>query len=128
MRVVQCAVITVSDRCAAGEREDRSGPVLAGALREAGHDVTGYLVPDGAESVGSALREALAAGALLIVTTGGTGVGPRDRTPEGTRAVLDRYAAGGGAYREVVYDNCGHSPHIERPADFTAELLALVNG
>ncbi|MBM2615769.1 alpha/beta fold hydrolase [Actinoplanes sp. LDG1-06] len=44
-----------------------------------------------------------------------------------TRAVLDRYAEQGGSYREVVYDNCGHSPHIERPAEVTAELLNLVN-
>ena len=44
-----------------------------------------------------------------------------------TRAVLQRYAGGGGSFREVVYDNCGHSPHIERPAEFTAELLQLIN-
>jgi pimeloyl-ACP methyl ester carboxylesterase len=45
-----------------------------------------------------------------------------------TRAVLDRYAAAGGEYTEVVYENCGHSPHIERPAEFAAALLALVEG
>jgi len=45
-----------------------------------------------------------------------------------TRAVLERYAAGGGSFREVVNDNCGHSPHVERPAEVTAELLDLVSG
>ncbi|MBM2620855.1 alpha/beta fold hydrolase [Actinoplanes sp. LDG1-06] len=44
-----------------------------------------------------------------------------------TRAVLQRYAGNGGRYREVVYDNCGHSPHVERPAEFVAELMKLVN-
>jgi pimeloyl-ACP methyl ester carboxylesterase len=43
-----------------------------------------------------------------------------------TRAVLERYAAAGGSYREIVYADCGHSPHIERPAEFAATLLELV--
>lgn len=92
--MVKGVAITVSDRCAAGERPDLSGPVLARALRAAGYEVTGYLVPDGVEPVSAVLREALAAGAQLVVTTGGTGVGPRDRTPEGTRPVLDRELPG----------------------------------
>lgn len=87
-------VITVSDRCAAGTREDASGPVLAGALADAGYQVDLIVVPDGEDSVRAALLEALDAGARLIVTTGGTGVGPRDRTPEGTRTVLDRQLPG----------------------------------
>jgi len=92
--VVTTAAITVSDRCAAGERPDRSGPALAEALRAAGHQVATYLVPDGEESVARVLREAIASGARLVVTTGGTGVGPRDRTPEGTVSVLDRELPG----------------------------------
>ena len=86
--------ITVSDRCAAGERPDASGPLLAQALRDAGHEVTAMVVPDGEESVAAALRSALASGARLVVTTGGTGVAPRDRTPEGTRLVIDRELPG----------------------------------
>ena len=74
---------------------DAGGPLAVSALREAGFDCDdASIVPDGAESVESALRSALASGARLIVTTGGTGVGPRDRTPEGTRPVLDREVPG----------------------------------
>jgi molybdenum cofactor synthesis domain-containing protein len=90
----RCRVITVSDRCSAGLREDASGPVLVAALEAAGFAVSAAVVPDGEESVRAALREALDAGDRLLVTTGGTGVGPRDRTPEGTRAVLDRQLPG----------------------------------
>jgi len=89
-----CRVITVSDRSAAGVREDRSGPILATGLTEAGWQVTVQVVPDGRDSVASVLRRALSEGAELIVTTGGTGVSPRDQTPEGTRAVIDRELPG----------------------------------
>lgn len=88
-------VLTVSDRSARGEREDAAGPVAVAALREAGWDCPdARVVADGAEVVEAALRDAVAAGARLIVTTGGTGVGPRDRTPEGTMAVIDREVPG----------------------------------
>ena len=88
-------VLTVSDGVVAGAREDRSGAALADLLGDAGFEVVGRAVSaDGAEAVADALR-ALADGfAGLIVTTGGTGFGPRDLTPEGTRAVLDREAPG----------------------------------
>lgn len=88
-------VITVSDRSAAGEREDRGGPLAVRLLDEAGIACTGSaIVPDGADSVEEALRRALATDARLVVTTGGTGVGPRDRTPEGTERVLTRAIPG----------------------------------
>ena len=83
-------VITVSDRCSSGEADDLSGPVLVEGLREAGLAVdAARVVPDGAASVEAALRAALSDGARVVLTTGGTGVGPRDRTPEGTVPVLD---------------------------------------
>lgn len=82
-------VLTVSDRSAAGEREDRSGPLAAKRLAEYGLKAQVRVIPDGEASVRAALEEALAEGFRVIFTTGGTGVGPRDRTPEGTRPLLD---------------------------------------
>ncbi len=91
----RAAVITVSDRSASGERDDASGPVAVAALRDAGFACEDALiVPDGADSVERALRALIAAGVRLIVTTGGTGVGPRDATPEGTVRVITRQVPG----------------------------------
>lgn len=88
-------VITVSDRSAAGLRADLSGPAAAEVLTAAGWQVDApRVVPDGEEPVRAALEQALTDGADLVLTLGGTGVGPRDRTPEGTRAVLDLEAPG----------------------------------
>ena len=88
-------VLTVSDGVVAGTRDDRSGAALADRLDGAGFEVVERAVTaDGADAVAEAVR-ALADGfAGLIVTTGGTGFGPRDLTPEGTRSVLDREAPG----------------------------------
>ena len=87
-------VITVSDRSARGERDDTSGQIALEALTAAGYETRVEIVPDGAGEVESALRTALAAGAQLVVTNGGTGLSPRDRTPEGTGPVLDREVPG----------------------------------
>ncbi|WP_370275994.1 molybdenum cofactor biosynthesis protein B [Georgenia sp. SYP-B2076] len=91
---VRGAVITVSDRCSRGEAEDRSGPLAAALLAEVGVAAAVVVVPDGAESVRAAVRGALDDGARLVLTTGGTGVGPRDATPEGTRPLLARELPG----------------------------------
>lgn len=89
------AVITVSNRSAAGVRDDTSGPVAVAALRDAGFACDdAVVVPDGADTVEAALRAALAGGARLIVTSGGTGVSPTDATPEGTARVLTRELPG----------------------------------
>jgi molybdenum cofactor synthesis domain-containing protein len=92
---IDAKVLTVSDGVIAGTREDRSGVALEERLRSEGYRVVERrVVADGAESVADALR-ALAAGFVgLVVTTGGTGFGPRDLTPEGTKAVLEREAPG----------------------------------
>lgn len=88
-------VITVSDRSAAGARADTTGPVAVDALRAAGWDCAdAMIVPDGADSVEAGLRAAIADGATLVVTSGGTGVGPRDETPEGTARVIERAVPG----------------------------------
>lgn len=86
-------VLTISDRSAAGEREDGSGPIAVAGLRERGWAVDARVVPDG-EPVVAALREAVAAGYDFILTTGGTGVAARDLTPEMTARVLDRLVPG----------------------------------
>ena len=88
-------VLTVSDGVVAGTREDKSGAALVARLELAGFSVTEHrIVSDGRQSVGEALVE-MADGFLgVIVSTGGTGFGPRDLTPEGTRVVLDREAPG----------------------------------
>jgi molybdenum cofactor synthesis domain-containing protein len=92
--VIRALAITVSNRAAAGIYPDKSGPVLAGLLRDAGCTVDGPLVvPDG-DPVEAALAEAVRAGYDVVVTTGGTGLTPGDLTPEMTRLVLDREIPG----------------------------------
>jgi molybdenum cofactor biosynthesis protein B len=87
------AVLTVSDGVAAGVREDRSGALLAELLSSDGYDVTRRVVPDEQGEIAAAIRE-LAGVAVVVITTGGTGFGPRDVTPEATANVLDRVAPG----------------------------------
>ena len=92
--LIRALAVTVSNRAAAGVYEDRSGPVLAGLLAEAGCAVDGPLVvPDGAP-VEAALLDAITTGYDVVVTTGGTGLTPGDLTPEVTRRVLDREIPG----------------------------------
>lgn len=87
-------VLTVSDSAAAGARADASGPEACRLLRTAGLEVEGpFVIPDEREGIAERLREA-AGRAALVVTTGGTGLGPRDVTPEATRDVLEREAPG----------------------------------
>lgn len=85
----------VSDRSAAGLRDDRSGPVAVERLTSAGYAVADpHVVPDGAAAVSRAIGAAIAGGARLVLTSGGTGVGPHDETPEGTRHLLVRELPG----------------------------------
>ncbi len=92
---LQAKVLTVSDGVVAGTREDRGGAGLVERLNAEGYQVVETrVVADGRENVGEALVEMTEGFAGLVVTTGGTGFGPRDLTPEGTRIVLDREAPG----------------------------------
>ena len=90
----RAVVVTVSDRCSAGTQEDVSGPAVARMLADAGmEDVVRVTLPDEMGEIAHALRH-YAAEADLIVTTGGTGLAPRDVTPEATRLVCDRLVDG----------------------------------
>ncbi len=91
------AVVTCSDRSAAGEREDRSGPALVAMLRGAGFRIGDpIVVPDDRTTIAATLRRLADGDVALVVTTGGTGFSPRDITPEATRDVADRLAPGLG--------------------------------
>lgn len=91
----EAKVLTVSDGVAAGTRDDRSGRAVVSRLREAGYEVVDHRVSgDGIDPVAGSLRDLTASFSGLVVTTGGTGFGPRDLTPEGTRTVLEREAPG----------------------------------
>jgi molybdopterin adenylyltransferase len=101
-------VLTVSDGVAAGEREDRSGDVLEELLRGDGYEIERRVVPDEHEQIASAVQD-LAASANLVLTTGGTGLAPRDVTPEATRDVLEREAP--GIAEALRADSTAKTPH-----------------
>jgi molybdenum cofactor synthesis domain-containing protein len=91
---VKAVVVVASNRAAAGVYEDTTGPLIVAALTDAGFQVEApVVVPDG-EAVGEAIRSAVDGGARAVLTTGGTGLTPTDRTPEETLALLDREVPG----------------------------------
>jgi molybdenum cofactor synthesis domain-containing protein len=93
-RPLTAAVVVASNRAAAGVYADTTGPLIVEALRADGWSVSDpVVVPDG-QPVGDAIRDAVDAGALVVLTTGGTGLTPTDRTPEATRPLLDRPVPG----------------------------------
>jgi molybdopterin adenylyltransferase len=105
---MKAAVLTVSDRVSRGEAEDASGSLLEDLLCGEGYEVERRVVPDERAAIASALRE-LGAGARLVLTTGGTGVAPRDVTPEATRDVIEREAP--GIAEALRADSTAKTPH-----------------
>ena len=102
------AVLTVSDGVSGGTREDRSGDLLQELLAAEGYDVLRRVVPDEREAIARAIEE-LAADAALVLTTGGTGLAPRDVTPEATASVLERQAP--GIAEAIRADSIAKTPH-----------------
>jgi molybdopterin adenylyltransferase len=105
---MKSAVLTVSDRVSRGEADDTSGDLLEELLRADGHEVERRVVPDEADEIAAAIEE-LAASAGLVLTTGGTGLAPRDVTPEATRTVLQREAP--GIAEALRADSLAKTPH-----------------
>jgi molybdopterin adenylyltransferase len=101
-------VLTVSDGVSAGERVDESGDLLAELLAAEGYEVERRVVPDDRETIADAIVE-LAEEAALVLTTGGTGLGPRDVTPEATSEVLERAAP--GIAEAIRADSITKTPH-----------------
>lgn len=116
----RAAVITVSDRAAGGTAEDRSGPLAVELIRSGGFSCDdAVVVPDGAASVEEAVRSVIDAGAQLVITTGGTGVGPRDETPEGTAPVITRHVPG-------IVEEIRRAATLEKPGGMLSRGLAGV--
>jgi len=119
--------VTVSDRVSAGTAEDRSGPAAIALLESVDFEVVEYrVIPDGIESVAGALTEIVGT-VDLVLTTGGTGLTPRDLTPEGTKSVLEREAPGlAEAMRAATF---GENPHgmLSRGVAGTAGATLVVN-
>ena len=105
---MRAAVLTVSDGVSEGTREDRSGDLLAELLAGEGFDVERRVVADELDAIVEALHE-LSDEARLVLTTGGTGIAPRDVTPEATRAVLERDAP--GIAEAIRADSIAKTPH-----------------
>jgi molybdopterin adenylyltransferase len=105
---VRAGVLTISDGVSAGEREDRSGEALEELLAAAGWDVVRRVVPDERDTIAAAIKE-LARAADLVLTTGGTGLAPRDVTPEATLDVVERAAP--GIAEALRADSIAKTPH-----------------
>jgi molybdopterin adenylyltransferase len=105
---VKAAVLTVSDGVVAGTRKDESGELLATLLAADGYEVERRAVADDVDEIADAVA-ALAAAASLVLTTGGTGVAPRDVTPEATASVIDRLAP--GISEAIRADATAKTPH-----------------
>lgn len=124
---MKALVLTVSDRVSWNEADDVSGPRAAALLADLGFDAEVQVVSDGVESVAGALHAAVARATPLVITTGGTGMSPRDLTPEATRLVIEREAPGlSEAMRAATF---GTNPHgmLSRGVSGVAGSTLIVN-
>ncbi|MEP7353528.1 MAG: MogA/MoaB family molybdenum cofactor biosynthesis protein [Acidobacteriota bacterium] len=127
--MIRSAIVTISDSSAAGTREDVSGPALAAKVIELGWTVSRrYLLPDEREQIAHLLTELAGSGEVdVIVTTGGTGLSPRDVTPEATGAVADREVPGfGELMRTVGMQSTKFSP-LSRSGAWTRGVALILN-
>ena len=123
---MNAAVLTISDGVAAGEREDASGDALEELLRAEGFDVQREVVPDDGPAIVGALK-LLAQSVPLVLTTGGTGVAPRDVTPEATTSVIERMVP--GIPEAIRADSIAKTPHalLSRGVAGTLGSALIVN-
>jgi len=123
------AILTISDRCARGEREDRSGPAVREVLTAlpGAHVVAEDIVPDDLPAIEAALRRWVTARIDLVLTTGGTGFSPRDVTPEATRRVIERETPGLAEAMRAA--SLGRTPHamLSRAVAGIAGSTLIVN-
>lgn len=106
---MNAAILTVSDGVSAGVRDDSSGDLLEGLLREDGFEVERRIVSDDADLIATTVRELADSGVSVVLTTGGTGFAPRDVTPEATRSVVEREAP--GLAEAIRADAIARTPH-----------------
>jgi molybdenum cofactor synthesis domain-containing protein len=123
---VKAAVLTVSDGVSAGVREDKSGDELERLLADDGYEVARRTVPDEREAIAAAVAE-LADECAVVLTTGGTGMAPRDVTPEATLEVVDRLAP--GIAEAIRADSISKTPHalLSRGVAGTRGATLVVN-
>ena len=129
--MIRARVITCSDAASRGEREDRSGPAVREILGGAGFDVDAIIVvADDVDAIATALENATADGARLVVTTGGTGIAPRDVTPEATARVCDKVVPGFGELMRASSPKAALSraQAVTRGAALIVNLPGSVNG
>jgi molybdenum cofactor synthesis domain-containing protein len=130
--VIRAAILTISDSAIAGTREDRSGPALADRIRALGWDVAATRVlSDEAATIAAAIKSLADAGETeLIVTTGGTGIAPRDVTPEAARSIADREIPGFGEVMRAEGRKSTKLAPLSRSAAFArgAALIVILPG
>jgi len=123
--MIRARVITCSDAASRGAREDRSGPAVREILGGAGFDVDAVMVvADDVDAIAAAIENATADGARLVVTTGGTGIAPRDVTPEATAKVCDRVIPGFG---ELMRKTSSPMAPLSRAQAATRGAALIVN-